>query len=291
MKPIDTALVGKAVAAYCADHKMQFAEGSLGGHARWLIFPEGCKPDDGIVVRLVEGKLACEEPAVKTDLSELIMDMRSEAEPAESPRAPVPRPSRPAPRPAARNSGVDSVAGSSGALTLEKVRQYFCSEATDEECQFALEVCAIRGLNPFKKDCYFVKYEGKNPRLEIIVSKDFLMKRAMANPDFQYFRAGIVVQRGDEIQNVERYFAYPSEKLIGGWAEVKRRSIEVPFRSDIPMQGFAKGGKFWESMPGLMIRKVAAAIALREAFPDDLGGLYDQAEIGASIEAEFEVEA
>ena len=36
----------------------------------------------------------------------------------------------------------------------------------------------------------------------------------------------------------------------------------------------------WKSKPGTMIRKVAIVHALREAFPEDLQGLYDASEMG-----------
>jgi phage recombination protein Bet len=172
------------------------------------------------------------------------------------------------------------VASCDTVLTIEKVRDYFCKTATPEECAFALEVCAIRGLNPFKKDCYFVKYEGKEPKLEIIVSKDYFLKKAMSHPDFEYFAAGVTIQKGDDVANVERYYAYPGEKLLGGWAKTKRKSISLPFYAEIPLESFIKESKFWRTMPGLMIRKVAGSLVLREAYPDDLGGLYDEVEMG-----------
>ena len=36
----------------------------------------------------------------------------------------------------------------------------------------------------------------------------------------------------------------------------------------------------WAKMPGTMIRKVAMVHALREAFPEDFGGMYDSSEMG-----------
>ena len=178
-----------------------------------------------------------------------------------------------------QKSSLANITGST--LTLEKVRDFFCKTATEEECRFALEVCAIRGLNPFKRDCYFVKYGGADPKLDIIVSKDFFMKKAMSHPDFEYFKAGVTVQKGEEISNVGRYYAYPGETLIGGWAEAKRKSIEVPFRAEIPLSGFVKESRFWKAQPGPghMIRKCAGSIVLREAYPEEFGGLYDADEM------------
>jgi len=173
------------------------------------------------------------------------------------------------------------VASCDTVLTPEKVRDYFCKTATPEECMFALEVCKIRGLNPFKRDCFFIKYGGADPKLEIVVAKDYFMKNALAHPDFESFRAGVTVKKGEEISNVERYYAYPGEELIGGWAEVKRKSMPVPFKAEIPLSGFKKDNKFWNSQPGAghMIRKCAGGIVLREAF-EEFAGLYDEVEMG-----------
>jgi hypothetical protein len=43
----------------------------------------------------------------------------------------------------------------------------------------------------------------------------------------------------------------------------------------------------WASKPTTMIRKVALSQALREAFPDDMGGLYEPEEIN-TIEDELD---
>ena len=42
----------------------------------------------------------------------------------------------------------------------------------------------------------------------------------------------------------------------------------------------------WRKKPGVMIRKVAMVTSLREAFPEDLGGLYASEEVGESPEME-----
>ena len=47
-------------------------------------------------------------------------------------------------------------------------------------------------------------------------------------------------------------------------------------------------GQVWAKMPEVMIRKCALVNALREAFPGDLGGVYDSSEMGQAIDADFE---
>jgi phage recombination protein Bet len=235
------------------------------------IMHNGAPADSDVFVWLEAGLLTCSNQDFGLGFMEYLTEAPKRPGSAGE-RAIVPK--------TVRYANGEALVASGTTLTLEKVRNYFCKTATDEECAFALEVCAVRGLNPFKKDCYFVRYEGKEPKLEIIVSKDYLLKKAMSHPDFKSFRAGVTVQKGEEVSNVERYYAYPGEKLLGGWAEIKRKFIETPFKAEIPMEGFAKESRFWKAMPGLMIRKVAGALVLREAFPEELGGLYDVDELG-----------
>lgn len=188
----------------------------------------------------------------------------------------------------ASNAAMTALAGNMP--TLEEVRSCFCPTATDEECQFALKVCQVRGLNPFLGDCYLVKYGGQNPKLEIIVSKNYFLKKAESYANFESLKAGVIVQKGDEFQEVERSFAYPGEKLIGGWAELKRKDRSVPYRQAIALENFIKENKFWRTSPGAghMIRKTAVSLVIKEAYPAELGGLFDETEMGG-IDVAYEV--
>lgn len=242
-------------------------------------FGHACVKADGKVISQVPPYVAALEAVIKGEE----LPVKPKATRSQENKAIMPN--------QAKKSANGALVKPGDSLTLEKVREYFCKTATDEECAFALEVCAIRGLNPFKRDCFFIKYGGADPKLEIIVSKDFFMKKAMTHPDFQYFKAGVTVQKGDEVHNADRYYAYPGETLLGGWAETKRRSIDVPFRAEIPLSGFKKDNKFWNSQPGPghMIRKCAGSIVLREAFAEDFSGLYDEVEMGIDPTKEITV--
>jgi hypothetical protein len=47
------------------------------------------------------------------------------------------------------------------------------------------------------------------------------------------------------------------------------------------MKEYSTGKSNWLTKPGTMIRKVAVAQALREAFPEEMSNLYEQEEMGA----------
>jgi hypothetical protein len=63
--------------------------------------------------------------------------------------------------------------------------------------------------------------------------------------------------------------------------------MSTPYYSAVDWREYAqktKEGKLtsmWASKPTTMIRKVALSQALREAFPDDMGGLYEPEEINS----------
>lgn len=272
----------QAIAAYTNGKDMGFSEGEQGPeNAQSKVF--AIMPGD-IIVYQKDGKLICPDQATYAALSEILMDMAQEPT---KPRQSEDRPQK-GMNVSARTKPVNGLAMPSSALTLEKVREYFCKNATDEECAFALEVCQIRGLNPFKLDCYFVKFDGKDAKLEIMVSKNFFLKRAEAHPDFEYLKAGIIVQKGEDVSEVERSFPYPGEVLLGGWCIVKRKSNAVPFKMAIDLKTFKKENKFWNQSPGAgyMIRKTSISLDLKEAFPNDLGNLYDVDEMGIDPERE-----
>jgi phage recombination protein Bet len=137
---------------------------------------------------------------------------------------------------------------------------------------------AGRGLNPFLSEVYLIKYNEKD-KAQIVTGKDAFTRRAAETPEFRYFRAGVIVQRGDETTEREGTFFAKGEDLIGGWAVVYLEGREVPFKYTIRREEFDKKQANWLKMPGVMCRKCALVGALREALPEQLGGLYDSAEM------------
>ena len=70
-----------------------------------------------------------------------------------------------------------------------------------------------------------------------------------------------------------------NELLVGGWCEVYRSDKKFPIKSSVSMEEYDKKQSSWKTMPMVMIRKCAMVTALREAFPEELQGLYDADEI------------
>lgn len=168
--------------------------------------------------------------------------------------------------------------GQSLAITFQDVKKYVCPTATDQETFMFLQLCKAQNLNPWRREVYLIKYG--NQAASIVVGKDLFTRRAQANPRFQGFKAGIIVGRNNETLEIEGAFKLKTDALLGGWAEVYLKDYTAPIKATVSMDEYGKGQSSWNKIPATMIRKVALVQALREAFPDELGGLYDAAEMG-----------
>lgn len=172
---------------------------------------------------------------------------------------------------------VYEVNGDEVKLSGNMVKQFLVSgseNVTDQEVVMFLQLAKYQKLNPFLKEVYLVKFRGKPA--QNIVSKEAFMKRAENHPQYNGLKAGIIVQRGDELKKLPGAVSLPNDKLIGGWAEVYRKDRPYPSEVEIELKEFSKGQATWNQMPKNMIRKSAIVNALREAFPETLGAMYTE---------------
>ena len=138
--------------------------------------------------------------------------------------------------------------GSQITLTPDIVRKYLVSgsgNVTDQEIAMFISLCRYSHLNPWVHEAYCIKY-GSSPAT-MVVSKEAFQKRAETNPAYDGASSGIVVE----------------DEYIGRKSDGSVTSM-------------------WASKPATMIRKVAMAQALREAFPSAFGGMYTAEEQGAT---------
>lgn len=142
-----------------------------------------------------------------------------------------------------------------------------------------MRLCQSQGLNPFTRDAYLVKY-GNSPA-QIIVGKGALEKRAARCDRYRGFEAGIIVRRPDgALEWRTGTFYLPEDQLVGGWAKVYVDGFTHPVEAAVSMREYNSGKSTWAQKPATMIRKVAKAQALREAFPEDLAGMHEAEEYG-----------
>lgn len=177
-------------------------------------------------------------------------------------------------------------------LTPKIVQDYIVgtsAQITMPEFKFFTELCKVRGLNPFLREAYCIKYSNKTPAT-IVVGKDAILKRAVLNPKYNGMKSGIIVtnENGEEKKRTGT-FKLPTETLVGGWAEVFRKdwenSIEasVSLEETIQRKSDGEPNSNWTKQPATMIEKVAKVRALREAFVEDLGGMYEAEEMNVDL--------
>ena len=149
---------------------------------------------------------------------------------------------------------------------------------TSQEIKAYMRLCQAQRLNPFTKDAYIVKY-GSSPAT-VIAGKETFTKRAQRNPRFRGYTAGITVIGTDGgLHRREGSMLLAGETIIGGWCRVCIEGYDAPMYDEVSFAEYNTGKSNWVKIPATMIRKVAICYALREAFPEDLGGLYGSEEI------------
>ena len=178
-------------------------------------------------------------------------------------------------------------------LTPSIVQNYIVgtdAKITLPEFKFFTSLCKARGLNPFLKEAYCIKY-GKNPA-QIVVGKDAVLKRAIKNPNYDGMESGVIVQVKETGEINERkgtFYLRDSENLVGGWAKVFRKDWQHPTYCSVAFDEVAQkksDGSLntnWSGKGATMVEKVAKVRALRETFVEELGGMYEAEEMGVDL--------
>lgn len=177
-------------------------------------------------------------------------------------------------------------------LTPKIVQDYLVgttAQITMPEFKLFTELCKVRKLNPFLREAYLIKYSNNQPA-SIVVGKDAILKRAVLNAKYDGMKSGIVVltEKGEVIER-KGTFKLETEILVGGWAEVFRKDwnnsiyCSVSLAEAIQKKGNGEPNSNWSKQPATMIEKVAKVRALREAFVEDLGGMYEAEEMNVEL--------
>lgn len=161
---------------------------------------------------------------------------------------------------------------------LAVLRNTVAQGATDAEFAMFLEVCKGTKLNPFKREIWFIKSNSytnkKGERVEgkvmIMTGFNGFLAIANAHPQFDGMQTEIVRKEDGTIEYAE--------------TKVFRKDRKYPSTCRAYYREFYKPGNFgkesqWDKQPTVMISKCSKSHALREAFPQELGGLYTQEEV------------
>lgn len=166
----------------------------------------------------------------------------------------------------------------------ELIKRTVAHDATDDELAMFLHIASKAGLDPLQKQIHFTKRGG---RVVIIAGIDGLQARASREADFEGIVYGVVCQKdefafdateGKVVKHTYNAFA-DRGPIVGAWATVRRRG-KLPFTAVVRFAEYNQpSSQTWKQMPHVMLAKVARSTALRLAYPEQFGGLYEQAEM------------
>jgi len=144
-----------------------------------------------------------------------------------------------------------------------------------------LETCIYEKLNPV---CDIVVFKKGDKPAQLIIKDACLLKRADAHKDYEGFLSGWIVGRQD---GTRKYIDTCTDieagySIIGAWSHVFRKGrkhskVEALISQYSPKNPseYSTWGRFKE----LMIAKISRVQAIRQSFPENIGGMYAESEM------------
>lgn len=154
---------------------------------------------------------------------------------------------------------------------LATLRNTIAPGLTDAEFGLFAEIVKGTGLNPFTKEIWAIKAGG---RLQLMTGINGFLRIANSHPAFD----------GMEVEH-----DWDGNSLVSCTVKVHRKDRKFPSVATAYMAEYGKPTPIWKSMPSVMLAKCAKSLAIREAFIQELGGLYTAEEMPASYAAPKEI--
>jgi len=151
---------------------------------------------------------------------------------------------------------------------------------SEGDCLRFANLCKGRELNPWTGDCFMIGYDSQGgANFELITAYQALLKRAERSDKFDGLEGGVTIKTSDGLEHRKGCLVMKGEVIVGGWAKAYRQDRRIAHESIIDFKVYDTGRSRWKADPAGMITKCAKAAALREAFPNQVGGLYLQEEL------------
>jgi len=175
---------------------------------------------------------------------------------------------------------------------VDLIKATVAAGATDNELKLFLTVAKAHGLDPFTRQVHFIKRKrwdrAKGGYEEVgTIQTGIDGYRSIAARTGQL--AGIDDASYEEAGGRPVKASVTVYRLAGG--------IRCPFTASARWSEYAQANKdgesmgLWQKMPYLMLAKCAEALALRKAFPAELGGIYTHEEMQQAEAEPLAVEA
>jgi len=167
---------------------------------------------------------------------------------------------------------------------LELIKSQIAPEATQDELKLFLYQCKRTGLDPLTRQIYCIHRNVK--------TQNGWAKKMTIQTSIDGFRV-IAERSGNYGGQSEPVFVEQDGKLISCKVSVFRFHGDLRYEAAVGVAYWdeycqrTNDGKpmgLWAKMPHTMLSKVAEALALRKAYPQDLSGLYTGDEMAQSTE-------
>lgn len=144
---------------------------------------------------------------------------------------------------------------------LNTLRNTVAPGLTDSEFALFVEIVKSTGLNPVTKEIWPIKANG---RFQVITGINGFIRIANSHSQFD----------GMEVEH-----EWEGDSLISCTVKVHRKDRKFPSIATAYLCEYSKPTPIWRQMPSVMLAKCAKSLAIREAFIQELGGLYTQEEM------------
>jgi phage recombination protein Bet len=191
---------------------------------------------------------------------------------------------------------------------VDVIKSQICKGASDTELQLFMATSQRLRLDPFARQIYAIKRWSKDgPTMQTMISIEG--QRAVAHRTGQYNGEADPLYCGEDEQWKTIWNVKKDGFPLAVKFKVYRKGVEHPIHGLALWSEYAQKKKdgnltaMWKDRPIGMLTKCAEALALRKAFPEDLSGVYVDAEMDKAladeqnrgeyidVQAEGEVEA
>lgn len=162
---------------------------------------------------------------------------------------------------------------------LQMVRDKFANGAPQDEFDLFIEVCRSRNLDPLTRQVYLIpRYDSREGKKVWSIQTSIDGYRSIADRTGAYAGSdeATFVETGKKIGEPAK--VRPDTATVTVWKMVQ--GVRCPFTATARWdEYFQEKSPLWGRMPHTMLAKCAESLALRKAFPVQLGGKIGRAHV------------